>query len=338
MSEDPKAKNLSLLNNPKALWGILLLVTIPLLIYTFISPFFPQSTSANSANGNGEEHEKPVSFRPFASPVVPGEGNSSIALPLEQLNAKLAMKLSNNPNDVAGWTLLGRSYAVTGNNEKAIEAFEKAIALSPNDAVSYVFYGEALVEFANGRVTPGARKIFLKAKNIEANHPGVKYNQALADFQDGKIQVAYDAWLKLAQEGAQDSPWWKKVGDKLNLAASLLGIEAPPLPREIQPVRTPQSLPSALSVGDVQSANKMTPEERDQFIRSMVQRLATRLENEPNDLKGWLRLAKSYSVLGENKKALSAYQKAMKLEPGNVEIQKMFEKEKLNPASGFYSP
>ncbi len=332
MPEDPKAKDLSLLNNPKALWGILLLVTIPLLIYTFYSQFISQGTSNSSVQGIGEEQGKPVSIRQFASPVAPGEENPAMALPLDQLNAKLAMKLSNNPNDVAGWTLLGRSYAVTGNNEKAIEAFEKAIALSPNSAVTHIFYGEALVEFASGQITPEALKVFLKAKSIEANHPGVKYNLALADFQDGKTQEAYDVWLKLVQEGAQGSPWWKKVGDKLNLAASQLGIEAPALPRKTQPTRTPQTLPSALSVGDVQSAKKMTPGERDQFIRSMVQRLATRLEKEPNDLQGWLRLAKSYSVLGKNKKALASYQKAMELKPGDGEIQKMFEKAKLEIA------
>jgi cytochrome c-type biogenesis protein CcmH len=331
MVENSKPEGVSLMNNPKILWGVLLLVTIPLLIYVFYSQFNSQRASSPSAKGSGEQG-KPVSIREFASPSAPTDENSAMALPLEQLTAKLAMKLSSNPKDVAGWTLLGRSYAVTGNKEKALEAFDKAVALSPDDAMIHVFYGETLVEFANEQVTPEARKLFLKAKTLQANHPGVKYNLALADFQDGKIQEAYDVWLKLANEGAQDSPWWKKVGGKLTLAASKLGIEAPNLPEQIQPTRTPQSLPSALSVGDVQSANNMTSEERDQFIGSMVQRLATRLEKEPNDLQGWLRLAKSYSVLGEHEKALSSYQKAVKLAPGNGEIQKMLENEKLKVA------
>ena len=195
-----------------------------------------------------------------------------------------------------------------------------------------IFYGEALVEFANGKVTPDARKLFLKAKNIEANHPGVIYNLALADFQEGNIQEAYDVWFKLEQEGTQDSPWSGKAGEKLNIAAGKLGIEPPILKKKIQPTRSPESLPSALSVEDVQSANKMTSKDRDQFIDNMVQRLAARLEKEPNDLQGWLRLAKSYSVLGENQNSVSSYQQAMKLAPGNREIQEMLEKEKLKVA------
>lgn len=328
MPEDSKP-DVSRLNNSKTLWGILLLVTIPLLTYTFYSQFISQGNSSQSTQKNAGEQGKPVSIRQLASPSAPSKDDSAMALPLDQLTAKLAMKLSRNPNDVAGWTLLGRSYVVTGNREKALEAFDKALALAPDDAGIHVFFGEALVGFANDKVTSEARKFFLKAKNIDANHPGVKYNLALADFQDGKIQAAYDVWLELAQKGAQNSPWWRKAGEKLTLAASKLGIEAPALPKKLQPLRTPQSLPSALSVGDVQSANQMTSEERDQFIGKMVQRLATRLEKEPNDLQGWLRLAKSYSVLGENKKALSSYQKAMELAPGNDEIKKMLAEEKL---------
>jgi cytochrome c-type biogenesis protein CcmH len=332
MSEDYKPENVSLLNNPKTLWGVLLLVTIPLLIYTFYSQFISQNNSSQPTPVNGVEQGKTVSIRKFASPVVPREDKSAMALPLDQLTAKLAMKLSRKPNDVAGWTLLGRSYVVTGNKEKAIEAFDKALALTPDDAVIPIFYGEALVEFANGKVTSDAKKLFLKAKNIESNHPGVLYNLALADLQKGNIQTAYDVWLKLAKEDTQDSSWSRKAGEKLNIAAGKLGIEPPTLPKKLQPTRSPQALPSALSVEDVQSANKMPSEERDQFIDNMVQRLATRLEKEPNDLQGWLRLARSYSVLGENQKSISSYQQAMKLAPGDREIQEKLEEEKLKVA------
>src|SRR3546814_5661530 len=50
----------------------------------------------------------------------------------------------------------------------------------------------------------------------------------------------------------------------------------------------------------------MTPEERQAFIRTMVDQLAARLEAEPADPDGWLRLARSYLVLGEADKARAA--------------------------------
>ena len=49
------------------------------------------------------------------------------------------------------------------------------------------------------------------------------------------------------------------------------------------------------------------------FIRSMVSGLAERLEDEPDDLDGWLRLGRAYIVLGDTEAALQAYQSAKPL-------------------------
>jgi cytochrome c-type biogenesis protein CcmH len=42
----------------------------------------------------------------------------------------------------------------------------------------------------------------------------------------------------------------------------------------------------------------------------MVARLASRLEQSPDDLDGWLRLGQAYTVLGEREKAADAFRKA----------------------------
>ena len=46
------------------------------------------------------------------------------------------------------------------------------------------------------------------------------------------------------------------------------------------------------------------------MIRSMVDRLAARLEQNPNDKDGWTRLAHAYDVLGESEKAEAARARA----------------------------
>jgi cytochrome c-type biogenesis protein CcmH len=42
------------------------------------------------------------------------------------------------------------------------------------------------------------------------------------------------------------------------------------------------------------------------MIRGMVERLAERLRDEPDDAAGWRRLARAYEVLGEADKARDA--------------------------------
>ena len=67
---------------------------------------------------------------------------------------------------------------------------------------------------------------------------------------------------------------------------------------------------------DVAAAGEMSEADRSDFIRSMVDRLATRLEDEPDDLDGWLRLANAYKVLGETDQAKEALARASTLVAG----------------------
>jgi len=48
-----------------------------------------------------------------------------------------------------------------------------------------------------------------------------------------------------------------------------------------------------------------------------VQRLADRLQDEPNDFDGWMRLGRAYGVLGQRVKSAEAYGRASALRPGD---------------------
>jgi cytochrome c-type biogenesis protein CcmH len=52
-----------------------------------------------------------------------------------------------------------------------------------------------------------------------------------------------------------------------------------------------------------------------------VEKLAAKLKEQPNDLEGWLRLARAYTVQGDGAKAVDAYDHAAALKPGDPEIK-----------------
>ena len=54
------------------------------------------------------------------------------------------------------------------------------------------------------------------------------------------------------------------------------------------------------------AAKDMTEADRGAMIRGMVDRLATRLKQNGDDVEGWLRLVRAYMVMGERDKAVSA--------------------------------
>lgn len=67
--------------------------------------------------------------------------------------------------------------------------------------------------------------------------------------------------------------------------------------------------PRALDPAQTTAQPAMTPEQ----IDDMVGKLAARLQANPDDLKGWLMLARSYKIQGRYDDAVNAYAKAEKL-------------------------
>ena len=78
--------------------------------------------------------------------------------------------------------------------------------------------------------------------------------------------------------------------------------------------------PAGPNPEDMAAAAQMGEEDRDAMIRSMVDGLAARLADEPGDLEGWLRLGRSYAVLGELAMASDAYSRAAALAPDDVGV------------------
>ncbi|MAZ82666.1 MAG: c-type cytochrome biogenesis protein CcmI [Hoeflea sp.] len=65
--------------------------------------------------------------------------------------------------------------------------------------------------------------------------------------------------------------------------------------------------PSAEAIAE---AEKMSADDRQEMIRSMVASLDEKLTAEPNNIEGWLRLIRSYAVLGEKDEARNAIARA----------------------------
>src|SRR3546814_20125436 len=104
--------------------------------------------------------------------------------------------------------------------------------------------------------------------------------------QDGRLQEAIGVWQSLAEDSPPGSPWLGLLQEQMVRAAGELGIE-PPVPALPQ---APDA-PAGPSPADIEAAGKMTPQERQGFIRSMVEKLAGRLQVKHAHPDRWRRLA-----------------------------------------------
>ncbi len=239
-------------------------------------------------------------------------GDAETRAGLQDSITRLKARLENAPDDFDGWVLLGRSYMVTQEPLLAISSYEKAIALRPEDGAIHSFLGEAIVFSSGGTVTETARAAFEKAIGVDGTDPAARFYLALASAQGGNLRGAFDAWLALAADTPLDAPWRGVLMQQLETAARDLNVDlaavmpVSPGASSVQAARGPTN-------EDVEAAQEMSPQDRAQMIRGMVEQLAARLNDNPNDAEGWERLGRSYRVLGETSKAAEAEARARAL-------------------------
>jgi cytochrome c-type biogenesis protein CcmH len=83
--------------------------------------------------------ELPSAGNSSAGGAVAREGTDDLG-DLDAAISGLAARMAENPNDMEGWKMLGRSYLQIQDFAAAAGAFERVLALNPNDQES-LFYG-----------------------------------------------------------------------------------------------------------------------------------------------------------------------------------------------------
>ena len=117
-------------------------------------------------------------------------------LSIDNMVGSLATKLEQNPNDIEGWKMLGRSYMQLEHFPGAIDAFRKAVELeSSQNGQSLADLGEAIV-MNDARVSAllEAGQLFESALAIEPNNPKALFFSGMVAFQQGDELRAADLW------------------------------------------------------------------------------------------------------------------------------------------------
>ncbi len=246
----------------------------------------------------------------IGQPGLPGQEFSRVPLEVsqapdvEKLAADLAERMKQNPSNAQGWGMLGWTYTSLGRTADAVKAYERAVALDGKNADVLAQYGEALVRAADGVVTAQAEAMFERALAISADEPRARFFLGLALEQRGKSRQALAAWVKLIRDSQADAAWMQALRQRaIELAVKL----------KLDPLA---EIPGATR-GEVAAATQSVTTEQIKQIQEMVGGLEKRLRTNPNDLEGWLMLARSKSVLGDTAAARAALERAGQLFAGD---------------------
>ena len=214
--------------------------------------------------------------------------------PLANLVAQVEAHLEKNPTDGRGWSVLAPVLSRLGRYDDAVRAYRNAITYAGDSADRRADLGEALMGSAGGVVTADAKAEFERSVALNGDDAKANYFLGLAAEQDGRKTDAAALWQKMLAKGPSDAPWRPLV----QAALVRVGGTVPDVPAGV-------SAP-ALPEGAVAAAKDMSEADRGTMIKGMVDRLATRLKTNGDDVEGWLRLVRAYLVMGERDKAMSA--------------------------------
>lgn len=213
----------------------------------------------------------------------------------EEALAQLNKHLADNPDDVDAWRMLGWVDMEGGNFEGAVAAYRRASALTPNDSKTIASLGEAVAMAAQGQITSEAKKLFAKAVSLDGGNARARFYLGLAKQQAGDKQGALVDWTKLMSESPADAPFRPMLEKEVVELSKQLGK---PIPDDLKP--------KGPSAADIKAVQQMTTAQRQQMIEGMVSQLEAKLQQNPNDLKGWKQLIRSLVVLKHPDRAKQA--------------------------------
>ena len=117
----------------------------------------------------------------------------------------LRTRLHDDPEDLEGWYLLGRSYLSMERPREALQAFDHARKLNPNEPDYLVAYAQTLRMAEQDAALPEVDRLLRQALQLDPNHEGARLLTAYRNMETGRFDEAIAVFTALKANRAADS-------------------------------------------------------------------------------------------------------------------------------------
>jgi cytochrome c-type biogenesis protein CcmH len=158
------------------------------------------------------------------SALEPAGRQEGHAVTPEQISAmveKLAQRMKQNPGDVQGWVMLGRSYAVLRQFTESAQAYARAVALVNNDAGLLADYADSLAMARGGNLVGEPYEIVKRGLAIEPKNFKLLALAGSAEFQRKDYSAAVDFWERSLAQVQPGSEFARAVQSSIDEARQL---------------------------------------------------------------------------------------------------------------------
>jgi len=116
---------------------------------------------------------------------------------LQDLLPQLEAKLKENPDDVQGWTLLGRTYMNTGDFVKAEEALTRVVELDASNPDALIMLAESKALQIEGNLSGEPQALIQQALKLNPEHNRAQLLLGLSLQQQSNHEQAIEIFRKL---------------------------------------------------------------------------------------------------------------------------------------------
>jgi cytochrome c-type biogenesis protein CcmH len=160
---------------------------------------------------------------------------------IEEMVAKLAQRMQEEPGNLQGWILLGRSYASMRRLDDAADAYRHAMELAPDNPDVLSSYADVLVGLNDGRFSDQVAQMLDKAVEVNPQHIKSRWLRGHEKFARADYDGAVDDWL-IAMAGlpagdenraiieGQISEARRRLGQPMDEVVATAGTQAEPPP------------------------------------------------------------------------------------------------------------
>ena len=161
-----------------------------------------------------------------AQPPVPPPSQAQT----EEAIENLAQRLQQNPNDLEGWVLLGRSLLATEQADRAVQAFGFARKLAPESLDLQSYYAEALAEANQGSMQGQPLELVQSILQKNPQHKNALWMAGIAETQRGDFAAAVKLWRSLEAQLPPGSTEAREIAGFIAKAENEAGTQsgAPP--------------------------------------------------------------------------------------------------------------
>ena len=158
-------------------------------------------------------------------PAAPGTAAEKQTVDGELL-VEARREFFTEPQLPSRWIITGDGFARRGDYAQAAGFYRSATEENARDREAWLALGIALVEHAEGKLTPAALLAFERAQQLDETNGGPRYFLGLSWLRAGEAQRTAELWREALANAPEEAEWRESLELRLMRLSQI--VEAPP--------------------------------------------------------------------------------------------------------------